>query len=147
MFNVLRTFFASIVSLTLVCALVMPVVIHAQTDPALETAEQSIKDIGKQTGLLQDGKYIEGSDDKANEKFIERFSRIVNIVLGAVGILAATYLIYSGIMWITAGGNEDQITKSKQGIQNAVIGIAIIFLGFIVVNFVIARVIGAVQGV
>lgn len=46
------------------------------------------------------------------------------------GILAVLYLIYSGILYITAGGNPDSAKKGQQGIINAIIGIIIITLAY-----------------
>ena len=38
--------------------------------------------------------------------------RIINSVLGLVGIIALAYLVYGGFMYITSGGNEDKDRKS-----------------------------------
>ncbi len=46
------------------------------------------------------------------------------------GILAVLFLIYSGILYITAGGNPDSAKKGQQGIINAIIGIVIITIAY-----------------
>lgn len=73
-----------------------------------------------------------------------KLAAIMNIVLGLVGILATIYLIYSGIRWIRAGGNEEIVKEAKGGIRSALYGLLVIFGGFVIVNFVIDRLIKAV---
>lgn len=46
-------------------------------------------------------------------------------------------MVYSGILWLTAGGNEDQVADAKQRIKNAVIGMLIALSAFIITNFVV----------
>jgi len=61
-------------------------------------------------------------------------SSLVTMVIGwmafVAGVLAVVYLIYSGILYLTAGGNPDQAKKGQQGIINAIIGLVIIALAF-----------------
>ena len=53
-------------------------------------------------------------------------NNLVNIVLWAAGVIAVLYLIYGGIMYITAGGDAEKATKGRTAITNAIIGIIII---------------------
>ncbi len=69
-------------------------------------------------------------------------TRIIDILLLAAGIAAVIYLIYSGILYITAAGNPDAAKKGQQGIINAIIGIVIIVLAWVIAHAV-ANVFGA----
>jgi len=62
---------------------------------------------------------------------------IVNVILIIVGILAVIYLIYGGIMYVTAGGDAEKANKGRIAITNAIIGIVIIMLALAIYNFVI----------
>lgn len=62
---------------------------------------------------------------------------IVNVILVVVGILAVIYLIYGGIMYVTAGGDAEKASKGRVAITNAIIGIVIIMLALAIYNFVI----------
>lgn len=64
------------------------------------------------------------------------FGVIATWVIYIAGALAFIYLIYSGILYITAAGNPDQAKKGQQGIINAVIGIIIITLAYVIVTVV-----------
>lgn len=63
-------------------------------------------------------------------------TKVVGWVSIIVGVLAFVYLIYSGILYITAAGNPDQAKKGQQGIINAIIGIIICILAFTIVSVV-----------
>jgi len=47
-------------------------------------------------------------------------------------------IVYGGFTWMTAGGNEEQINKSKKLLINAAIGLAIIILAYSITYFVTA---------
>ncbi|MFA6424244.1 MAG: Ig-like domain-containing protein [Candidatus Magasanikbacteria bacterium] len=64
-------------------------------------------------------------------------ARIIRVVLGLIGIILVVLMIYAGYLWMTAGGNDEQITQSKKIITNAVIGLAIILSAYGIVSFVI----------
>ncbi|EKD56479.1 MAG: hypothetical protein ACD_58C00176G0003, partial [uncultured bacterium] len=51
---------------------------------------------------------------------------VINLILLIAGILAVIYLIYSGILYITAGGDTGKAEKGRTGIVNAIIGLVII---------------------
>lgn len=57
----------------------------------------------------------------------------LSILLYVAGALAVIYLIYSGILYITAAGNPDNAKKGQQGIVNAIIGIVVIVLAYVIV--------------
>lgn len=58
--------------------------------------------------------------------------RVVSAILLIAGVLAIIYLVYSGILYITAAGNPDAAKKGQQGVINAIIGIVIIVLAFFI---------------
>jgi hypothetical protein len=55
---------------------------------------------------------------------------IIQSMLGLLGILMITYLIYGGYLIMTSAGQEEKLTKGKSVIRNAVIGIAIILSAY-----------------
>jgi hypothetical protein len=48
----------------------------------------------------------------------------------AAGVIAFAYLIYSGFLYLSAGGNAESAKKGQQGILNAIIGLIIIALAY-----------------
>ena len=66
--------------------------------------------------------------------------KVVGWISLLVGILAFIYLIYCGILYITAAGNPDQAKKGQQGIVNAIIGIVICIFAYTIVNVIANKV-------
>jgi len=64
-------------------------------------------------------------------------ARIINVALGFLGIIAVVIVLYGGFMWMTAGGNEERITKAKQILTAGVIGLVIIIMAWAIARYVI----------
>ena len=62
---------------------------------------------------------------------------VANFVLSFLGLIAVLIIIYSGFLYVTARGEQDQMDKGKKGIVSAVIGIVIILSSFAIVNTLI----------
>ena len=50
---------------------------------------------------------------------------IVSAVLSLLGIVFIVLIIYGGIKWMMAGGNEEDVKKATTIIKNAIIGLII----------------------
>lgn len=61
---------------------------------------------------------------------------IINWALGITFAIAVLFLIIGGFWYITAGGNEEQADKGKKTIINALIGVVVIILSYVIVNVV-----------
>ena len=66
----------------------------------------------------------------------QNVTNIINFFLGLLGLIAVAFLIYAGVLMVTAGGEEEQVTKAKKIISYAVVGIVIILLSYTIVTFV-----------
>lgn len=64
-------------------------------------------------------------------------TNIINWVLGLLGIIAVIMILYGGFIWLTAAGNEENITKAKNILSAAIIGLVIILLAWAIVNYVL----------
>lgn len=74
------------------------------------------------------------------------FRLIINWALAIAFIAAVVMLIYGGFLYITSAGNTDNATKGKTAIVNALIGIVIIVLSYIIVQIVYRFVAGSSSG-
>jgi hypothetical protein len=74
------------------------------------------------------------------------FRLIINWALAIAFIAAVIMLIYGGFLYITSAGNTDNATKGKTAIVNALIGIVIIVLSYIIVQIVYRFVAGNGSG-
>lgn len=57
--------------------------------------------------------------------------------LTILGLIAVIMIIIGGFQWMTAAGNEDKVSKAKNIIQTAVIGLIIIIMAWAITIFVI----------
>ncbi|MFZ5392336.1 MAG: TrbC/VirB2 family protein [Patescibacteria group bacterium] len=58
---------------------------------------------------------------------------IINYALVAAGLVAVIYIIISGFMYVTSGGNEETSKKATKALLNAVIGLVVIFAAYAIV--------------
>lgn len=57
-------------------------------------------------------------------------ARLIRLALGLVSIILLALILYAGFLWMTAGGNDEQITQARSYIKNSVIGLVIIILAY-----------------
>ncbi len=69
--------------------------------------------------------------------------RVISLMLFIAGALAVFFVIIGGYQYITAAGNEEQSEKGKKTLINAVIGIIVIVLSFVIINVVVNTVSGS----
>jgi len=62
--------------------------------------------------------------------------KLIGVVLSFVGVLFLILMIYAGITWMTAAGNDQQVTKAKSLLINSIIGLIIIFAAYAITAFV-----------
>ncbi len=60
---------------------------------------------------------------------------VIGVILSLLGVVFLILIIYGGILWMTAAGNEDQIAKSKKVIRNSIIGLIIVVGAYAVTVF------------
>lgn len=85
-------------------------------------------------------------DPKKPRGFVEIIGIYFQGILGFLGLIFLILIIWDGIKWMTAGGNEDQITKAKTGIKNRAIGLTIILLARLITAVFLDLVAPAVGG-
>lgn len=59
--------------------------------------------------------------------------RIINFLLSVAAGLAILFLIIGGIYYVTAGGNDQQMTTAKSMLTYAVIGLVFILISYSIV--------------
>ncbi len=72
--------------------------------------------------------------------------RIIQIALSFLGIIALVLIMYAGFLWMTSSGDEEKITRSKQILKNAIIGLIIILSSWAITTFLLARLLEAIGG-
>jgi hypothetical protein len=68
---------------------------------------------------------------------------IGRFLIGIIGSIIFIYFIYGGIYFLTSHGNPNMVTKGKDILINSVIGLAIVMLTYVIVNFAVLAVTGS----
>ena len=63
----------------------------------------------------------------------EAIMNVTNWILGFIAIIATLVIIYGGVQYLTAGGNEDNVANAKKTISFGIIGIVICGLAYAMV--------------
>lgn len=66
------------------------------------------------------------------------FGKVISVILGFLGTLLTIIILYAGFLWLTAGGNQDQISKARTWLINSVIGLIIVLSASGISNFIIS---------
>ncbi|MBI2637139.1 MAG: hypothetical protein HYW81_03020 [Parcubacteria group bacterium] len=107
-------------------AVFAPAAARAQEDPfGLNEAKRV--NVGQSTDLKQD------------------IAQVINVLLGFLGILAVIIILYAGFKWMTASGNEEQVGEARKMLLQAVIGLVIVMMAWVITNFVVSRVGGVLE--
>jgi hypothetical protein len=61
----------------------------------------------------------------------------LNLLIGAAAVVCVAVLIFSGIMYITASGDEAKIEKATKSLTYAIVGLVISFIAVLLVQFVL----------
>jgi len=71
--------------------------------------------------------------------------RIINIILGFLGLIAVTLAIYAGYLWMSSNGDEEKIENAKKILRNSVIGLVIILSSWAIATYLITKLGGAIN--
>lgn len=107
-----------LVILSLLVLVVLPVVVFAQ-----------------QRDLIPPS--ITGLPGNAGSTVTRELGTYINIFLGIIGIIAVAFLIIGGFRYITSAGDSEVAESAKNTILNAVIGLVIVILSYIIVTVIV----------
>lgn len=117
----MQKFSKYLLSLAIICAVAFPMITMAQDNNLFGLNEVS-------NGL---GNTLSNSDPRA------AVGRIINVVLGFLGVIAVGIILLGGFKWMTGGGNEDKVGEAKKLLGAGVIGLVIILSAWAIATFVI----------
>lgn len=89
---------------------------------------EKLKNVGDATGVPTEANRAVG---------LPRFAgQVVRGALALVGLVFFVLTIYGGALWLTAGGNEEQVKKARSVIVRAAIGILIVLFAGAITQFI-----------
>ena len=82
--------------------------------------------------------YCAGTDGNGGDiKLMDSVQKIINTVIGVVGVVAVAMIIIGGIQYTTSSGDAPKVKKAKDTILYGIVGLIIALLAFAIVNFVL----------
>ncbi len=76
----------------------------------------------------------------ATSRIFGVLNTVVTVLLWASGIISVIMIIVGGIMYSVAAGDPGKITKAKDTVLYAVIGLVVSILAYTIVNFVLTKI-------
>ena len=68
--------------------------------------------------------------------------RIANFIWAISGSLALLAFVYGGFLFLTSAGMSDRVTKGRQTLIGAIIGLAIVFGSWLIVYYIMKNILG-----
>lgn len=71
---------------------------------------------------------------------------IIGTALSMISVIFFILMVYGGFLWMTAHGDEGQVTKAQETIVAAIIGIIVILASYAITNFITTSVVSSQNG-
>jgi len=101
----------------------------AQTGVFTENPDMSWVNVAQESGY--------SVTDPGYDRAVKLIGDIIRFILTFLGAVFFILIIYGGFLWLTAGGNEEKLTKAKSLLINAVIGLIIVFAAYAIIYLVL----------
>ncbi|MDD5071284.1 MAG: hypothetical protein PHQ42_00945, partial [Patescibacteria group bacterium] len=114
----------------LILILIFPYFVFGQD--GVPNMKQGLEGLGSASGYQTSG---------ISETTISEIAGIaVNTFLSVLAIIFIALMLYGGYLWMMARGQEEMVTKAKELIQAAIIGLVIIVAAYAVSFFIFSRI-------
>jgi hypothetical protein len=88
-----------------------------------------------QTGFEEVGSVFGGERAKQDPRSL--IANIISIVLGFLAVIFLGLTVFAGFQYMTSGGNTEKTSKAIALLQNAIIGLVIVFMAWALTRFTI----------
>lgn len=126
-----------LVSLSLVFAFALPVALPAST-----LAVNSVQDnvcSGANTLKIDQGSSGCSTIGNTSESLNNKISTVLNLFSVIIGLIAVVMIVVAGFKYITSGGKEEGVKSAKNTILYAIVGLVVVALAQIIVQFVLNK--------
>lgn len=106
------------------------------------SGETSTPELDAPTGILSGGLQKAAGKAGFQSTSVENIvSNIVYVILSFVGVIFLALTIYAGFIWMTAGGNTEDVEKAKKILERAAIGLVVVLAAYAITYFVTTQII------
>lgn len=103
------------------------------TTPLKDTLGNRLTNVGNKAEYVAESSVY---SDKSLAWFI---GDIIKYILSMLGVIFLVLLVYGGFLWMTARGDSDVVSKSKDIIINAIIGLIIVLMSYAITYYVVGN--------
>lgn len=129
-------------ALAVVPAIAVGGAVSAQTQVQNGLCSGSTLTFTDQSGATaNDGECATVATTGSTEKVNSTVALVINVFSWVVGVVAVIMIIVGGFKYITSGGDSGKITSAKNSIIYAIIGLVIVALAQIIVQFVLTKIV------
>jgi len=96
-------------------------------------------DSGMATDAIKKIDELSPSELNKSDDLASIVGNAISLILGIIGSAALLVFLYSGIMWMTSGGNEKTIGNAEKSMVWAAIGLFTVFFSYILVKYIITQ--------
>lgn len=87
-------------------------------------------------GLKEAAEKGYGTTDIPNQDVPTAIGKIIGAGLSFIGVIFLILMIYAGLLWMFARGNDQNVTKAKELITAAIIGLIIVMSAYAITSYV-----------
>lgn len=91
---------------------------------------------GSTNSLVQDPRTQLCVNPAERRNAADIITRIINYLLVFAALIAILFIVLGGYKYITSGGNQEMATAGQKSVVNAIIGLVIIILSYVIVSVV-----------
>jgi hypothetical protein len=121
----------------LLCFLLLPSISFASLSDAFKAGDNSA--LGSAASQM-------GYDTSGETTPETVVGTVIQVILGVLGVVFIVLIIYGGVLWMTAGGNEEKVTRAQSIIKRAVVGLIIVIGAYAISVFVVNAFINQASG-
>lgn len=70
---------------------------------------------------------------------LDFIKRALTLAITLSALIAVAYLVYSGVQYIIAAGDDSKIEKATKGITYSVVGLVVCFISALIVNYILTN--------
>lgn len=116
-------------------------VVSAQPVGLAQTNYSRVADINQSTDAACEGIKLAGGSCRGGGSGINNvLETLLNVLSAVVGLVAVVMIIISGFKFTTSGGDSQKVASAKSALIYAIIGLIIVALSQVIVQFVIGNV-------
>ncbi len=87
--------------------------------------------------IAQKGFDAKEAVDKPEDVLYKQIGNFILVLIRIVGVVLMIVILYAGFLWLTAGGNQEQVSQAMKWIKNGIIGVVIVAMAYLIVGFVV----------